>query len=202
MQKFKLFILPKNWNKSNNLEDISYMFNRCSNLTEIKEFSFNSHNLKNMCGLLNGCKKLSKLNDKFNDLSFNSQNLEDMSIMFQDCVALKKINVYNKYDTKTLKNISGMFSGCTSLETISNMGVTNSSGIIYMVGLFKNCPKLLSLPDLKNWTFSKNLKAKGISDGCNNNIKNPPIWWNRLKNWKDENEIIEQNENKNEIKVN
>jgi hypothetical protein len=196
------FILPKNWNKSNNLEDISYMFNRCSNLTEIKEFSFNSHNLKNMCGLLNGCKKLSKLNDKFNDLSFNSQNLEDMSIMFQDCVALKKINVYNKYDTKTLKNISGMFSGCTSLETISNMGVTNSSGIIYMVGLFKNCPKLSSLPDLKNWTFSKNLKAKGISDGCNNNIKNPPIWWNRLKNWKDENEIIEQNENKNEIKVN
>ena len=51
--------LPKSWyyssSSTSKLTDMSYMFNRCEKLTNIKHLNYiQTSNVKNMCGLFNG----------------------------------------------------------------------------------------------------------------------------------------------------
>ena len=97
------------------LEDISYMFNRCKSLKKVNHLSpFNSTNMKNLCGLFNGCNSLAKISSK---LSFKSIYIDELSIMFQNCTSLQTIEA--SFDTKYIRDISGMFAGCKIARKIS-----------------------------------------------------------------------------------
>ena len=169
--------LSRNW-YTTNLEDMSYMFNRCKNITEIHNLSsIQTSNVKYMCGLFNCCQKLQSVT-----IDFKTPNVEDMSIMFQDCKTLgikgKMTNKFN--DTTKLKDISGMFSGCTQLKEVV-IGITNTGSVTNMTGLFKNCSGLEVMPDLRGWNMMKVEKYKGMFYGCQNKKLTQPKWMPTLR---------------------
>ena len=188
--------LSKNW-YTTNLEDMSYMFNRCKNITEIHNLkSIQTSNVKSMCGLFNGCQKLHTVT-----IDFKTPNVEDMSIMFQDCKDLgKKGKMTNKFnDTTKLKDISGMFSGCTQLKEFT-IGIYNTFNVTNMTGLFKNCSGLEVMPDLSKWSMMKVEKYKGMFYGCKK--LNQPKWLPLLKFKKGTNydQILENSNLNQELK--
>ena len=190
--------LSKNW-YTTNLEDMSYMFNRCKNITEIHNLSsIQTSNVKYMCGLFNGCEKLHTVT-----INFNLPNVEDMSIMFQGCKDLgikNKGKMTNKFtDTPKLKDISGMFSGCTQLKEFT-IGIYNTFNVTNMTGLFKNCSGLEVMPDLSKWSMMKVEKYKGMFYGCKK--LNQPKWLPLLKFKKGTNydQILENSNLNQELK--
>jgi hypothetical protein len=164
----------KNW-YTTKLEDMSYMFNNCLNLKEIHNLKIiqnQSSNVKSMCGLFNGCKKLTTVT-----IDFKTPNVKDMSIMFQGCESLIKMS--NKFsDTKSLKDISGMFSGCKSLQKDVYTGINNTDNVTNVTGLFKNCEKVEGLPEIGKWSMKKVEKYKGMFYRCKN-LKEPK----QIRNW-------------------
>ena len=156
--------LPKNWyyssSSTSKLTDMSYMFNRCEKLTNIKHLNYiQTSNVKNMCGLFNGCKEL------IESIELKAPNVEDLSIMFQGCKKLTKMK--NSFgENKSLKDISGMFSGCSSLKKDINTGIANTDKVTNVTGLFKNCENLEGLADIGKWNMAKVEKYKGMFYGC------------------------------------
>lgn len=159
----------KNW-YIYKLEDVSYMYNRCRNLQKIESLYFSKSKIKHICGIFNGCKKLTEY-----QLSFSAQDVKDMSIMFQDCASL--VNLNNKFsETKNVENISGMFAGCKKLKKLSYSGISYVECVEDMVGLFKNCENLENLSDIKNWNnLTKVKKTKSMFYGCKKLINNGMI---------------------------
>ena len=59
---------------------MSEMFSRCSSLTSLNLFNFNTNNVNNMSWMLNECSSLTSLNLS----NFNTNNVNNMSYMFHD----------------------------------------------------------------------------------------------------------------------
>ena len=165
--------------KFNYLEDISYMFNRCTNLVMIDNIKrFNTTRVTNMCGLFNGCKKLTTLSN----FKLITQSAEDMSIMFQGCENLERID-NDFYDAKNLKDISGMFSNCYKLNSIRNIIYYTSDKLENMTALFKNCKALTSPPEYikhNNWVWSSVKGVKEMFAGCDR-FTTAPRWFLNMK---------------------
>jgi surface protein len=165
--------------KFNYLEDISYMFNRCTNLVMIDNIKrFNTTRVTNMCGLFNGCKKLTTLSN----FKLITQSAEDMSIMFQGCENLERID-NDFYDAKNLKDISGMFSNCYKLNSIKNIIYYTSDKLENMTALFKNCKALTSPPEYikhNNWVWSSVKGVKEMFAGCDR-FTTAPRWFLNMK---------------------
>ena len=75
-----------------NVIDMSYMFNQCFKLKEIKGLNkFITNNVNNMYGMFNECTDLEYL-----DLSnYSTENVIDLSYMFNKCDKLKYLNLLN-----------------------------------------------------------------------------------------------------------
>ena len=73
------------WNKMD-MKDLSYMFENCSSLEKINNFSLiQTSHVINMSHIFQGCNKLEEI-----DLSnFNTSNVTNMSYMFAKCKSLK-----------------------------------------------------------------------------------------------------------------
>ena len=151
----------ENWTATN-IEDMSYMFNRCGGLTKINLKKINTSKVKNMCGLFNECSNL----DSITTMPFNTKNVEDISIMFQGCVKLQKLPEINKFKTDYIKDMSGLFSKCNALTSIPSLKNWNTSKTLEMVGLFNECTELTSLPDIHKWDISNVSDASGMFYKC------------------------------------
>ena len=71
---------------------MSFMFNKCHKLKEIKGINkFITNKVTNMKSMFNECYELENL-----DLTnFNTSNVTNMSFMFNDCNKLKYLNISN-----------------------------------------------------------------------------------------------------------
>ena len=170
-----------NW-RTPKLLDISYLFSRCKNLTEAHSLDrIRSSAVKNMCGVFNQCKKLTKITAE----GFDCTNVEDMSIMFQGCENLNSNDyITNGNETKNLKDIRGMFSGCKNWINIYH-GITSTDNIVYMGKLFNGCEKLNKITELGENSKPKNImknviNAKEMFAGCPKSLKKPS-WINNMK---------------------
>ena len=95
-----------------NVTDMSYMFCCCWGLSSLDLSKFNTENVTNMTHMFCNCSKLSSL-----DLSnFNTAKVEDMSYMFSDCSTLITIYGSDEFVTEEVYNSQNMFSGCTNLK--------------------------------------------------------------------------------------
>ena len=76
--------------------DMSYMFNECLKLKEIKGINnFNTINVTNMKTMFQYCNEL-----EYIDLSnFDTSKVTDMSWMFNQCLKLKEIKGINNFNT-------------------------------------------------------------------------------------------------------
>ena len=160
----KSITFPKWTNYINNLEDISYMFNRCKNLTEVNNLAvLNSSNMKNLCGLFNGCNSLVKISK----LTFKSPLIENLGIIFQNCEKLESIET--SFDNaKNIRNISGMFAGCKNTRKITP-GIYYTDNLMNVAGLCKGCGELETLYDIggySKYNMSKVEITKGMFSGC------------------------------------
>ena len=94
-----------------NVTDMSSLFDHCQKLTSLDVTHFNTANVTNMKRMFNAC-GLTSL-----DLSnFNTAKVENMELMFSGCSNLKTIYASDKFKTAAVTKSKNMFLGCSSLS--------------------------------------------------------------------------------------
>ena len=129
-----------------NVIDMSLMFNGCESLTSVDVSGFNTANVTEMYSMFDGCSALTAL-----DVSgFNTANVTDMGYMFNGCAALASIDV-SKLNTERVRFMESMFNGCAALTTLD---VTNfaTERVRYMDNMFRNCSALTTIKCDNTWT--------------------------------------------------
>lgn len=169
------------------MTDMSDMFDACSSLTSLNVSNFNTAKVTNMSGMFYDCKSLTSLDlSSFNtgnvtdmswmlgwctsltslDLSsFNTANVTDMRRMFSSCSSLTSLNLSN-FNTANVTNMSGMFGSCTSLTSL-NLSNFNAPNVTDMESMFYNCASLTSL-DLSNFNTENVTNMDMMFFYCNN----------------------------------
>ena len=122
-----------------NVTDMSYMFYNCSKLTSLEVTKFNTAYVTNMTSMFARCSALTSLDVT----KFNTANVTDMNSMFYGCDALTSLDVTN-FNTEKVSGMSYMFSGCTNLTSldVTKFNTANVSDMSYM---FSGCTNLTSL---------------------------------------------------------
>lgn len=156
-------IIGLNKLNTSNVTDMSYMFNRCSNLDELDLSSFDTSNVNTMREMFSSCHSITQLDlSSFNtekvtsmqnmfayckklvDLNiskFNTSNVQYMTSMFYECNELPQLD-FSGFDTNKTEYTNGMFYRCYKLHTINNLNlisVTNTNSMFY------DCTKLTNL---------------------------------------------------------
>ena len=149
-----------------NVIDMSYMFDDCFDLVSLDLSSLDTKNVTNMSHMFT-CNDLTSLTlgGKFNtsnvtDMSgmfqsvyvltsidfsnFDTQNVTNMSYMFDYCNGLTSLDL-SSLDTKNVTNMSHMFHECHNLSSINLGGKFNTSNVTDMSGMFYNNNNLTSL---------------------------------------------------------
>ena len=114
------------------------MFQECKELTNLDLSKFNTRQVNDMSYMFNKCEKLKHIIgiDKF--FTINSSN---MKAMFQECKELENLDLSN-FDVSNITDISFMFNGCNKLKEIKGIENFNTSNITNMSSLFQNCNEL------------------------------------------------------------
>lgn len=166
------------------IEDVSYMFNLCTNINEMELINFDTSSASNFRALFKDCKYIRKIPN------FNTSNGKDMSRMFMNCEELANLDMeiyktesvtnfnslfYNsglrnidvsKTDFSNVTNVSHMFENCKYLQKVSfpekSMQFSNVKNMSYM---FKGCEKIKSL-DLACFVLSDVENMDEMFKGC------------------------------------
>ena len=100
-----------NYLNTNHVIDMSYMFGKCSSLSNIDVSGFTTANVTNMYGMFAGCSIIKTL-----DLSeFDTQQVTDMTGMFYDCTELNTIYAGDKWNTERITACKDMFTNCKKI---------------------------------------------------------------------------------------
>ena len=143
-----------------NVTDMSDMFNNCTILPSLDLSNFNTAKVTIMYNMFKNCKKLSSLNLSE---SFNTVNVTNMSSMFYGCSQLSSLDLSN-FNTEKVKYMPAMFYGCNKLSslTLSNFNTENVTDMSYM---FSGCQKLSSLT-LSNFNTAKVTNMSSMFSDC------------------------------------
>ena len=143
-----------------NVTDMSDMFNNCTILPSLDLSNFNTAKVTIMYNMFKNCKKLSSLNLSE---SFNTVNVTNMSSMFYGCSQLSSLDLSN-FNTEKVKYMPSMFYGCNKLSslTLSNFNTENVTDMSYM---FSGCQKLSSLT-LSNFNTAKVTNMSSMFSDC------------------------------------
>ena len=165
-----------------NIEDCSYMFTNCENVTYINLSSFNTEKVTNMSYMFAGCRNLTSI-----DLSgIDTKNVTNMSYMFSGCRNLTSIDISGFY-TNNVTDITNMFSYCENLSSI-NLSLFVTKNVNYMAYIFHRCINLTSI-DLSGFDTKNVINMEYIFSGCYNlqNIKLKENFFKVNEQLKDEN---------------
>lgn len=116
---------------TNKVQDMSYMFNGCSNLVSISDIDvLNTNQVRHMTSMFQNCGSITGL-----VLTFDTRNVVSFSNMFKGCSKLESLTFNGDYFNMSKANCYGMFDGCTSLKNI----VGSITGIRVSIDL-SSCP--------------------------------------------------------------
>ena len=118
-----------------NINNTTYMFQDCHNLTYINSLNF-GNNILNTHSMFYNCDNLTNISN------FDTSNVTNMSYMFRECRNL--INIPN-LDTINVTNMDTMFMGC---QNLINIPLFNTSNVVDMGGIFRECRNLTNIPNL------------------------------------------------------
>ena len=97
-----------------NVTDMSSMFNGCSGLADLDLSNFNTANVTSMSYMFKDCSSLTSL-----DLSsFNTINVTNMNYMFSECSSLKQLDISSFIIKKYPTYADGLFANDVNLTTI------------------------------------------------------------------------------------
>ena len=124
--------------RTDNVTDMSCMFEGSGELTTIRLSNFNTSNVTDMSWMFAGCTGLQIINVS----NFNTEKVKDMSGMFHDCISLKNLNLSN-FNTSNVTNMHGMFTfyqhSTLDLSSFDTRKVTN------MESMFWACSNMTNL---------------------------------------------------------
>ena len=141
-----------------NVTDMSLMFSNCQSLTSLDLSSFNTENVTNMSNMFSGCSSLTSLNLS----NFNTANVTDMSAMFSD-IGLTSLNLSN-FNTENVTDMSGMFSYCLRLTSL-NLSYFNTENVTDMSWMFAFCENLTSI-NLSSFNTENVTNMSAMFSGC------------------------------------
>jgi hypothetical protein len=162
---------------TNKLTNMRGLFCKCSNLEKVNpdkiRFGNTTQNVKDMSLLFNGCIKLSKIEQK-SIKDWDVRNVEDMSYMFSRCTKLKEIHGIGSWKTLNLTNACGMFNKCEELTFLSGIGSWAMGKVRDISIIFQFCENLEKFPDIYKWDLSNVEDISGVFSGCSK-LKSPVI---------------------------
>ena len=144
------------------VDDMSYMFNQCLKLKNIKGINnFNTSQVFDMSGMFQLCIELEYL-----DLSnFDTSKVTDMSFMFSRCLKLKDIKGINKFNTNRVTEMNSMFQECSELEYL-DLSNFNTSKVIEMQYMFYRCSQLKEIKGINNFNINKVINSSKMFGRC------------------------------------
>ena len=149
--------------KNKILEDCSYLFRYCKNITSIDLSSFDSSKVNNMNYMFGKCFILEEINLN----NFNTEKVINMRYCFDKCKSLKKIAFPSSFITKNVQNMEFMFHECVILEELNFPNNFIVDNVINMRTMFGKCYNLKKL-DLRNFNTSNVKDMSFMFDKCFN----------------------------------
>ena len=141
--------------------DMSYMFSGCQKLSSLNlSESFNTVNVTNMSSMFYGCSQLSSLALS----NFNTEKVKFMPSMFYGCNKLSSLDLSN-FNTAKVTDMSYMFSGCQKLSSLNLSESFNTVNVTNMLSMFQSCQELSSL-NLSNFNTAKVTKMSCMFYKC------------------------------------
>lgn len=104
--------------------DMTWLFNECMRLTEIDLSHFNTSKVTKMKGMFRECKAVEVLNFNW----FDMKNVKDTRDMFNGCSGLTQIQCIYDWSILSVTQSTDMFKGCTKLK--GGYGTTFDSYIV------------------------------------------------------------------------
>ena len=131
---------PSSFDK-NNLKNICYLFSKCYKLTKIDLSNLMTENVEDMSFMFNDCTNLETL--IINPKKFITKNVTIMCNMFENCNKLKNIDL-TSFEAGNVKFTNKMFNGCHQLEEIdlSKMKINEKANIVHMFSECENLKKI------------------------------------------------------------
>ena len=167
-----------------NVTDMSLLFDHCQKLTSLDVTHFNTAKVTNMYKMFNAC-GLTSL-----DLSnFNTEKVTNMEAMFSVCPKLKTIYASDKFTTAAVTKSEKMFSYCDSLSGDINWTSDKATDKTYAKidgGYFRdkaydNCPWVKYADGTLTFRCGYK-KTLGENEYALNSGENPPAWNTNPKN--------------------
>ena len=140
-----------------NVTEMTDMFNNCSKLTSLDLSTFKTDKLENMSGMFWGCYKLESLNMS----SFNTANVTNMMGVFAQCPLLANLDITN-FNTEKVTCMNFMFNGCEKLETL-DLSSFNTANVSEMFSMFAGCSNLTTIYVGDGWSMEKALGEGGMT---------------------------------------
>ncbi len=119
------------------VNDMSYMFAYCKNLSSIDLSSFNTSRVTTMTHMFYDCTWTTSINVT----SFNTSNVDDMSYMFGGCSYLTELDL-TSFNTRNVTNMSHMFYSDDRLASIKVYGYFVKDKVTSSDDMFWNCEEL------------------------------------------------------------
>ena len=135
----------------------------------------NVYKIKNLAGLFDGCKSLSKMDSKNNKSQIDVSGIKtdfvsDMSRMFRNCHSIEKVDGIFGFNTNSCESFESMFEGCFNLKTFAGNnipGYFNTPKVKSTKSMFKGCYRLKDLG--MNSVDAPNLEnMDSMFEGCAN----------------------------------
>ena len=141
--------------------NMSCMFKNCNELSSLTlSESFNTVNVTNMSSMFYGCSQLSSLALS----NFNTEKVKFMPSMFYGCNKLSSLDLSN-FNTENVTDMSYMFSGCQKLSSLTLSESFNTVNVTNMLSMFRSCQELSSL-NLSNFNTAKVTKMSCMFYKC------------------------------------
>lgn len=137
------------YNDTENVTNMSYMFNSCTNLTSIP--LLNTSKVVNMNHMFYFCSSITAIPQ------LDTINVTDMSALFGECRKLTSVPLLN---TSKVTNMYNMFNSCYDLTTIPLFDTRNVTNMDYM---FSGCRNLTEIPA---FDVSKVTKFGSMLNAC------------------------------------
>ena len=149
-----------NYLRTENVTEMSSMFDGCSKLTSLDLRKFNTGNVTYMNRMFFGCSKLTGL-----DLSkFNTEKVTNMSTMFYNCSALISLDLSN-FNTENVTDMMSLFFGCSSLTSLDLMNF-NTKNVTDMSFMFYGCENLESIYCNDDWNTTTEAYSNDMFTNC------------------------------------
>ena len=138
------------YNDTENVTNMGYMFNNCSNLTSIPQL--NTSKVTNMSYMFS--------NSTVTTIpQLDTSKVTNMSSMFSSC---RKLTTIPQLDTSNVTNMYSMFENCSNLTTIPQLDTSKVTDMSYM---FYKCYKLTKI-DITHMNITSTSASGSFAYNC------------------------------------